>query len=136
MLTWNEKQRNTGIVLTIKHCLYSTCFGPYNVTSFNTEQLFSGIILQSLELENNMLLCHKKKWEKCQAFYCLLLQHSSEIIGLCLMKLSSETLQMVQHKLGHWLLQIQSCSKWKRNNLVVLFQKYGKFWSVLLDHFI
>ena len=29
--------------------------------------------------------------------------------------------------------KIQSCSKWKKNIWFFLFQKYGKFWSILLD---
>ena len=39
---------------------------------------------------------------------------------------------------GHPLLKIQSYSKWKKEIFcfVFLFQKYDKFWSVLLDNFI
>ena len=55
-----------------------------------------------------LLLCH-----------CML-YHSSEIRGLCLMKCSSETFQNLSY---FWIM-------W-----VFIFQKYGKFWSVSLEHF-
>ena len=54
--------------------------------------------------------------------------HSSEIRGLCLTKISSETLQNMSY---FW--HKKSCSKWKTKKQpiwVFLFLKYGKFWSV------
>ena len=78
--------------------------------------------------------------------------HSSEIRGLCLMKCFSETLQNPQSFLFlfsfHVILfecpglqLLMECIKvaWneKRKKYVdFVFQKYGNFWSVSLEHFI
>ena len=79
--------------------------------------------------------------------------HSSEIRGLCLMKFFSETLQNPHSFFFHfinfiwmpWFMSLKllrECIKaaWnekgKKKFAAFVFQKYGKIWSVSLEHFI
>ena len=67
-------------------------------------------------------------------------QHSSVITGLYLMKSSSKMLQNLPYFI---YLKTQSCffcfsfhARWKKQLWVFVYIKYGKFWSILLGHFI
>ena len=93
--------------------------------------------------------------------YFLILPHSSEIRGLCSTKCSSETLQNLlyfMYKKTHVVffvfhfMQLYIFTLWmpwslskniklheiktKKTTWVLLLQKYGKFWSVSLEHFV
>ena len=41
-----------------------------------------------------------------------------------------------RHRPGHSLGEKQSCMKWKKQLWVFVYMKYGKFWSILVGHFI
>ena len=92
------------------------------------------------------------QWQEYIIFkYIAIELHSSEIRGLCLMKLSNNMLQnllyfsnkksqIVFFRFSIWatldVLKVSQIEKRKKTSWVFLFQKYSKFWSALLDNFI
>ena len=133
--------------------------GLLNEKMIYTRLLF--VVNQNIKLKkicpiHTKAICSHSLWlwftaSKIMPFFSLLLMsHSLEIRGLCLIKWPSETFKILPYLwnmktqvvlFSYFILcyfifslknKVAQNEKWKKNTWVFVFQKYGKFWSILL----